>query len=176
MLKKVWGETHVAQHRGAALIVTMIVVLALSVVAVGVTTNNQMQSLMARSAQFRMESFNISYAEIDAQIDAINKRKISDGVPRWVEASISEGLGGRVSSAAADEGRVLDLLSTASTSFSDREIAQEYRANCVIYGQQIGVGKEVYQCFEMMLESKAALKNTSVESQQSQVYEYYTKS
>ena len=160
---------------GAALLITMVVVLALSIVAVGVTGGNQAQSLMARNSQFRMESFNASYTEIDAQIDAINKRKISDGLPTWLASTLNHGLGTRMSSAAEETSERIDLKSAVDDRFSNREVAQEYRGNCIIFGQQIGAGKESYRCNEMVVESNAVLKNTSIESEQSQVYEYYTK-
>ncbi len=163
-----------AKQSGAALLITMIVVLALSVVAVGVTGSNQAQSLMARSSQFRMESFNASYAEIDAQLDKINKRKISDGLPAWMSAALNDGIGARLSTADQNSGGMALAADVLSTS-TDRWVASEYRGDCVIFGQQIGAGKESYRCNEMVLESSAKLKNANIESRQSQVYEYYTK-
>ena len=160
---------------GAALLITMVVVLALSIVAVGVTGGNQAQSLMARNSQFRMESFNASYTEIDAQIDAINKRKISDGLPGWMATTLNNGLGSRMSSGAEETSERIELKSTVEDRFSNREVAQEFRGHCTIFGQQIGAGKESYKCNELVVESNAVLKNTSIKSEQSQVYEYYTK-
>ncbi len=164
-----------SKQRGVSLLITLIVVLALSIVAVGVTGSNQAQSLMAKSSQFRMESFNASYTEIDAQIDAINKRKISDGLPIWMAATLNTGLGSRMWSAATDSTERIELLSTSNDQFSNRIVAQEYRGHCVIFGQQIGAGKESYRCNELVVESDVLLKNTSIESKQSQVYEYLTK-
>lgn len=172
---RVYQGSTPANQRGAALVITLIIVLALSVVAVGVTGSNQAQSLMAKSSQFRMESFNVSYTEIDAQIDAINKRKISDGLPDWMSATLNNGLGYRMSSAAEDTSQRIDLKSSADDRFANREVAQEYRGNCIIFGQQIGAGKESYRCNELVVESNVSLKNTSIESKQAQVYEYYTK-
>lgn len=164
-----------AEQRGISLLITLIVVLALSIVAVGVTGSNQAQSLMAKSSQFRMESFNASYTEIDAQIDAINKRKISDGLPNWMSATLNAGLGTRMTNTATDSTERIDLLTAADDQFSNRKVAQEFRGQCVIFGQQIGAGNESYRCNELLVESDVTLKNTSIESKQSQVYEYLTK-
>ena len=64
------------KQQGAALVITMFVLMVLTVVAISVTSTNQSQSIMVRNNQFRLESFNSSYAEIDAQVDAINTRAI----------------------------------------------------------------------------------------------------
>lgn len=162
-------------QRGASLVVTMIVLLALTAVAIGVTSSNQTQSIMVRNNQFRLETFNVSYAEIDAQIDAINRRKISEGDPSWMSKLLNNDVGERVWYGATNPADVMTLLVSTPNTFVTRGGAHEYRGNCIIKGEQIGIGKESYQCNEIELESSAKMTNTSVESDQRQVYEYYTK-
>lgn len=162
-------------QRGASLVVTMIVLLALTAVAIGVTSSNQSQSIMVRNNQFRLETFNVSYAEIDAQIDAINRRKISEGDPSWMSKLLNNDVGDRVWYGATNSADVMTLLVSTPSTFVTRGGAHEYRGNCIIEGEQIGIGKESYQCNEIELESSAKMTDTSVESDQRQVYEYYTK-
>ena len=44
---------------------------------------------MVRNSQFRFEAFNASYTEVDGQIEGINSRDISLGIPRYILALIS---------------------------------------------------------------------------------------
>lgn len=162
-------------QRGAALVITLVVMLALTVVALGVTSSNQTQSIMVRNNQFRLEAFNVSYSEIDAQVDNINRRKISDGVPNWLIRLIDGDKGTRAWYGAADADKQLPLRATnIASSFMERGVAQEYRGSCLIFGQQIGAGAEKVRCNELVIESDSKMKNTSVDSEQRQVYEYKT--
>lgn len=161
-------------QRGASLIVTIVVLTALTVVALAVTSSNQTQSIMVRNSQFRLETFNVSYSELDAQIDHINKRKISDGVPAYILRMIDSNVGKRVWDKATNTADRINLRATTNNNYMDRDVAQEYRGICLIFGQQIGAGNEKMRCDDIKIESTADLKNTSVESEQHQVYEYKT--
>lgn len=161
-------------QRGASLIVTIVVLTALTVVALAVTSSNQTQSIMVRNNQFRLETFNVSYSEIDAQIDYINKRRISEGIPAYILKMIDNAVGTRVWDKATDTASQISLRATTDNSYMDRDVAQVYRGICVIFGQQIGAGNEKIRCDDIKIESTADLKNTSVESEQHQVYEYTT--
>lgn len=164
-------------QRGASLLVTMVVLVALTVVALAVTNSNQSQSIMVRNNQFRLESFNVSYAEIDSQLYSINKRPISKGIPIYILELIDQLVGKSKKSTQAvpssdDYPDGLYLHTTTSADYMEREIAHTYRGRCKIYGQQIGVGYEKLRCDDLKIESAADLKNTNIESDQHQVYNY----
>lgn len=164
-----------ARQSGAALLITIFVLMALTVVAISVTSSNQSQAIMVRNNQFRLESFNSSYAEIDAQVDFINKRKISDGVPTYILRLIDGAIGDDVN----NEEKItspdyMPKLSVVSTSYIASNVSQWYRGACSVFGQQLGAGEEKVVCNELKIESDAIIKNTSVASNQHQVYEYKT--
>lgn len=161
-------------QRGASLIVTIVVLTALIVVALAVTSSNQTQSIMVRNNQFRLEAFNVSYSEIDAQIESINKRNISSGIPSYILRIIDDSVGSKVWDKATETADKLSLMATTNTSYMERGVAQEYRGQCTIFGQQIGAGNEKLKCNEIIIKSEAEMKNTTVESEQHQVYEYKT--
>jgi hypothetical protein len=163
------------KQNGAALIITIFVLMALTVVAISVTSSNQSQSIMVRNSQFRLESFNSSYAEIDAQVDFINKRKISDGVPTYILRLIDGVVGDHVTSELADTSPdYMPKRSVVDANYVDVNVAQWYRGTCLVFGQQLGSGEEKVACNELKIESDATLKNTSVASNQHQVFEYKT--
>ncbi len=163
------------KQRGAALVVTIFVLMALTVVAVSVTSSNQSQSIMVRNSQFRLESFNSSYAEIDAQVDFINKRKISDGIPTFILRLIDGVEGGEVTSKeTVSSPDYLPKRSIVNVNYIDANVTQQFRGTCLVFGQQLGAGEEKIACNELKIESDAALKNTSVVSNQHQVFEYKT--
>lgn len=163
------------KQTGAALIITIFVLMALTVVAVSVTSSNQSQSIMVRNSQFRLESFNSSYAEIDAQVDFINERKISDGIPTYIIRLIDGSIGDHVSSVnGVSSPDYMPKRSVVDANYIESEVAQWYRGTCLVFGQQLGAGEEKVACNELKIESDAALKNTSIASNQHQVFEYKT--
>jgi hypothetical protein len=163
------------KQNGAALIITIFVLMALTVVAISVTSSNQSQSIMVRNSQFRLESFNSSYAEIDAQVDFINKRSISDGVPTYILRLIDGVVGDEVSSKkTVSSPDYIPKRSTVNVNYIDANVIQQYRGTCLVFGQQLGAGEEKIACNELKIESDVALKNTSVASNQHQVFEYKT--
>ena len=162
-------------QNGAVLVITIFVLMALTVVALAVTNGNQSQAIMVRNNQFRLESFNSSYAEIDAQIDFINKRKISDGVPSYIIRLIDGNVGDRVyDEAGTGSADYLPKRSSVAATYIDTDVATWYRGTCLVFGQQLGAGEEKVACNELKVESDARLVNTSIASNQHQVYEYKT--
>ncbi len=162
----------VSSHKqnGAALVITIVVMLGLTVMALAATNSNQSQSIMVRNNQFRLEAFNISYAEIDAQTYAINKRKLSDGVPNYILPIIDGQSGDKTTLGVND----MAVLATTPNTYMTREVAHEFLGPCLVFGQEVGEGAEKIRCNELKLESEAKLVNTGVVSDQRQVYEYKT--
>ena len=155
--------------------ITLVVMLVLTIIAVASTNSNQTQAMMVRNNQFRLETFNTSYAEIDAQVDIINKRKISDGIPDYVLTLIDGAVNDKVWHGATEDGfsdNELDLLVPTNAAEMDREIAQWFNGNCLLFGQQLGAGIEKIACNEIKIDADTALKNTRVASNQFQIYEY----
>jgi hypothetical protein len=162
------------KQNGAALIITIFVLMALTVVAISVTSSNQSQSIMVRNSQFRLESFNSSYAEIDAQVDFINKRKVSDGVPTYILRLIDGVVGDKVyHSAGTSSPDYLPRHSIVNGNYISADvIAQSYRGLRMPMGEQLGVGEEKFADSEIEIESEAKIVNTKVSSNQHQVYVY----
>lgn len=176
---------------GISLLFTVVLLLALTVIAITVTTSNQTQSILVRNNQFRLEAFNASYTEIDAQIDAINQRALSAGPPTYVDVLISGEFNQRIEAGDNE----LALLSTAASAgqLSEpddagndtsgpsnnvevagvaRAISQVYRGPCQIFGEEASVNAASVVCNEIRIDSDTQLANTSVGSMQRQVYEY----
>ena len=109
-LHKISCHSNSNHQSGAALVVTLVVILALTVVAIGVTSSNQTQSIMVRNNQFRLEAFNASYSEIQAQLDWINNRELSEGAPDFIIDLIDGVAGGRIDNNANSSGDRSTLL------------------------------------------------------------------
>ena len=112
-------------QNGSALLISVVVLLAMTVLALAATSSNQSQALMVRNAQFRMEAFNASYAEIDAQIDAINSRSLSDGVPDYISALIDSSVGASINHQSSPIALPQFSATTVDTYLS-QQVAQEY--------------------------------------------------
>ncbi len=157
---------------GSALLISVVVLLAMTLLALAATNSNQSQALMVRNAQFRMEAFNASFAEIDAQINSINDRSLSDGVPDYINALIDGSVGNELEHDSTPI--AIPQFSLAKNTYMTQTVAQVYRGVCPTFGEQIGAGAEKIRCSELLIDSESTLVNTTVESIQNQVFEYRT--
>lgn len=162
------------KQKGTSLVVTMIVLLVLTLIAISATNSNQSQAIMVRNNQFRLEAFNTSYAEIDGQVDWINVRNLAAGVPVYLQVLIDGSFGDEVSDSQTGDSNLSFRGLGTDTGYLDREVTQRNRGTCIIYGQQIGEGNENVKCNEIEIESESDVVNTNVGSTQFQVYEYRT--
>ena len=164
------------RQQGVALVITLVVMLVLTIVAIASTNSNQTQAIMVKNNQFRLEAFNTSYAEINAQVMALNERATSSGVPDYMATLLNGATQDtKVYSGAENDGDAaseLDILVETDDSNIEREIIEWYKGTCFLYGDAIGAGSEVKGCFEIIVESKAAMVNTQVSSRQFQIVEY----
>lgn len=170
-----------SKESGISLLLTVIVLLVLTVIAITVTNSNQTQSILVRNNQLRLEAFNNSYTEIDAQIDVINQRSLSQGPPLYVNVLIDGNFNDRLTQGESG----LELFSQAAQDADDqasdgstpignitRDVAQVYRGSCQIFGEEIGVNTAGVVCNELRIDTNLRLSNTNINSSQSQVYEY----
>ncbi|WP_147250883.1 pilus assembly PilX family protein [Arenicella xantha] len=169
-MSKQFSIHKISAQRGASLLITMVVLIVLTVIAVTATNNSQTQAFMVRNNQFRLETFNASYAEIDAQIDTINKRKLSDGVPSYIIAMTDNAVGTTVTPANSD----LEIYAPVQNTYMTKVAEQSYRGNCAVFGQQLGAGAEKIRCNEIKILADSKMVNTKIDSTQHQVYEYRT--
>ena len=171
-------QINIASQSGAALLISIVVMLAMTILAVAATNSNNTQAFMVRNAQFRLETFNASYTEIDSQIDAINARQITDGAPDFLLELVTSGVEG-VNVNSAGTGSVpltLGLQAPTEAGYIDQEIEMTYRQNCQLLGVSLGPPSEQpLVCHEILISSTATLVNKeSVTSPQRQVFEYVT--
>ena len=92
------SQVNFNQQSGVALLISIVVMLALTVLALAATNSNQTQAFLVRNAQFRLETFNASFTELDAHVDFINGRPLSAGVPEYVVDLIDGPLGADINS------------------------------------------------------------------------------
>ncbi len=165
------NQQNIQHQDGISLVVVIVVLLALTLLALSATNTNNSQGLMVRNSQLRMEAFNASYTEIDAQVWNINTLQLSDGPPAYVLAMIDNPVGTRV-----DDSTPIPLPQYAPADKKDIEqsVAQEYYGRCNVFGQQVGAGSEKIQCSQLLIDSDSTVVNTAIESLQNQIYEYRT--
>lgn len=166
-----------SHQRGAALLITVVVMLALTILALASTNANQSQALMVRNAQFRFEMFNASYSEIDAQIRDVNARDITDGIPANINYLIDANPGTALYTDAAKNppgAPDFDGLTSISDTDIEKDVVQTYRGQCRVLGEQIGVGSEKIRCNELQIDASTKMARTEIKSDQSQIFEYQT--
>ena len=163
----------IERQNGVVLVMTMIVLLALTILALASTSSNQLQSVMVRNSQFRLEAFNSSYAEIDAQVDLVNSRPLSEGPPDYINSVLND-RSLVVSSESEVEVTKLPLLSPTDEKYISQEVAQGYDQSCIVFGQQEGADGRKIQCHRLRIDSDVQVSNTSISSDQRQLYEYLT--
>lgn len=157
-------------QEGIALLISVVVLLVLTIVALAATDSNQLQSLMVRNAQFRMEAFNASYTEIDAQIDSINS---SNDQPAYLQAVIDGRISRVVASSDGSSPITLPRLAPAEASYMTQTVEQRYLVQCDVFGDQLGAGQGNIQCAGITINSDSQFTDrTSIESNQRQVFNY----
>ncbi len=156
---------------GISMVVTIVVLLALTTLALAATNTNQSQALMVRNAQLRLEAFNASYAEIDAQIDFVNRNNFVVNNPPAYFLALRNGA---VGTAIDDKNSAVKLPRYAPAEINDieQEVTQTNKGNCRLLGEQVGKGKEKKECTQFQIDADSTVVDTTIESQQSQVYEY----
>lgn len=130
-----------SKQRGISLLLTVVVLLGLTIIAITITNSNQTQSILVRNNQFRLEAFNASYTEIDAQIDAINQRTIAAGPPEYVNVLISGNLNDSLD--AGDSG--LELLAKAAEASQPDEstdLVGNVQASTTVDASAAGAGND----------------------------------
>lgn len=163
-----------AQQKGASLLITTIILFVLTIVAVTVSNTNQSQSIMVRNSQFRLEAFNNSYTEIDAQINVINERGPAEAIPDYIATLIDDGSGAYIASDSSDLNRILALQAPTLAQYIDPTATLVYRGEDVCFGEEISEGNQSEICHEFDLNAVSDLVNTDIESNQHQLYEYRT--
>ena len=165
---------HSKAQQGMALVVTLVVLLGLTVLALASTNSNLGQSIMVRNSQFRLEEFNASYAEIEGQVDAINNSALSAGVPDYV-INLIDGIVPKVYSDASTSDEYLAIKSPTPSGYMRQKVEQVYDGRCFVFGEEVGAGNDKIRCDQMRIESSAGLNSrTKGGSEQNQVYRYKT--
>jgi len=75
MTKQIIRNFNPSKNQGSSLVMTLIVLLVLTMLAISSTSSNRLQSVMARNNQFQLEAWNSSYLEINARLRSISERK-----------------------------------------------------------------------------------------------------
>ena len=162
-------------QEGLALLISVVVLLVLTIVALAATDSNQLQSLMMRNAQFRMEAFNASYTEIDAQVDSINARDLSEEEtePTYLRAIIDGRRAGVVASTVESSSVQLELQAPTEPDYMQQDVEQKYLVQCDVFGERLGAGQGNVQCASITISSGAQFTDrASIRSDQRQVYNY----
>ena len=177
--------SNIQAQSGLSLLITVVVLLGLTLIAITLANSNQSQAIMARNNQLRVEVFNASFSEINAQTDAINSRNISEGPPPYIDALVNTDLNtvftpGRSGFTVLSQAR--DGFSPSVSSSGDVapvgvgvELEMVNLGTCLAFGSQIGEGGVAQtRCFQFRLDVEARLDGTEIASEQHQMYQYQT--
>jgi len=115
-----------AQQQGSSLLTVLVVLLVLSLLAIASYDSSNLQSLMTRNSQLRLETFNTGKVEIEAQV--ADFRAVAIG-------SIDENIAQLLDSAATEANINLDQKSQV-VGF-DKTVTLSKDGGCAIYGSDI---------------------------------------
>lgn len=185
---KQFRHQNIAKQSGAALIITIAVMLAMTVLAVAATNSNQTQSFLVRNAQFRLETFNASSVEIDGRIDAINNTSLAADTPAFLRGLIdADRIGGfvGVTSSPVDSDLIagnavnagnFDLVAPAPATYMSQETQLVFREGCNISGllnNDLTESNRTATCYRFQVNADSDLVGReSIQSNQSQVFDY----
>ena len=169
-LNKIKQPINIHQE-GVTLIVVMAILMVLTTLGLASMTDNRMQSVMVRNNQFKLEAFNASYTEINAQVGAINSLSVSQDTPDYLNALININ-GTSVSS----ETSTLNVLSeqTGAENDIDKKVTMtsvNEGGACIVTGDSLNF----VRCIEIEIEVESDINNTSIKSKQFQSILYKTR-
>jgi len=146
-----------AGHQGGmALIMVLVVLLVLTILAVSSSETSNLQSLMSRNNQLRMEAFNASNVEIEAQID---RYLASTDTPAEILKVINAGKGSTADSYSND------IVIQASDSELNQFVELKHEGGCWSFGQQENIGSANRPvCTQLLLSSNVQLLSPNLDS------------
>lgn len=154
------------RQEGMALIVVLVVLLVLTLLGVASTDSGNLQSIMTRNNQLRIEAFNASNTEIEARID--DYRAAATGtIPADISTVLDSGKG------------VTNTLSSpvskneaSKNEAFNKEVGLTHTGGCAYYLNSLGSGNK---CYLLTLESDAEHKEITISSDQVQTLSYIAK-
>jgi len=197
MKKKYLMKTGFEKQQGIALITVMVVLFVLTLLGLAATDSSNFQALMVRNNQFRLETFNVSRAEIQDQLVALNQAPAvgapplapgvilgNDGLPaeagviavadsesaRALFFAIDSG-GQRLSTKDGSNGTTFDVLSLNQG--INQDVAFRSVRECAVDGGSTGEAiASGIRCYVIQVDSDAQLTGTNIQSLQSQTIEF----
>lgn len=143
---------------GMTLIIVIVVLLALTLVGLAATDSGNLQRVMVRNNQFRLEAFNNSQSEIEAQIDFYNAQA------HPIFTAIDSG------SRISNSNKTLESK-MRNLSF-EMEVGLEDSGECVVFDNTID--RSFYQCNLLVIDSDSSYLDTSIGSDQRQTFSFYS--
>lgn len=122
-------NTHQA---GAALLVTVIIMLALTVIALAATSNNQLQQKLIQAQQLNLTVFNAGMAEIDAQIAWLNQWALTQGAHPLLHELVKVGVETQRSDLDTDQllGESLAVIRSKNSQQFEKRVSISYQGMC----------------------------------------------
>jgi len=148
------------KQRGSSLLTVLVVLLVLSLLAVASFDSSNLQSLMTRNSQLRLETFNTGNAEIEAQLDGFSS------TPGVINATIAKLLDTDSTTVAANT--TLTAKSTINGFSKTLELSKE--GGCPIYGSQINSGTGGTGCTSFIMSGNTAVNGLNITSEQRQTF------
>lgn len=183
-----------ASQRGIALILVISVLFALTMLGLASTDSSNLQSLMVRNNQFRLEAFNISYNEIESQMEfyetSTGKKPLfyvidtgslsADNLVTETDTSNPDtsstetaGTAEQSSADAADAGTTVtgadEFYVRTNNGLFDKTITLSKTGGCAIFANTVGGFKK---CSLMQLDSNAEYQKTNIGSDQAQQFSF----
>ena len=169
-------------QKGVALIMVLSVLFALTVLGLASSDSSNLQALMVRNNQFRLEAFNHSFNEIEQQLgfyvtDAGKQPLFAaiDFGTQQASSYYSDSQGGAIDPTGGnDSGGLVEsgsngfAVQSTSTTFNT-DISLSSSGGCPIYLNSLGGFKK---CSLMELNSKVDYRNTNIGSEQVQQFSF----
>jgi hypothetical protein len=140
------------QQRGATLLVCLVLLLILTIIGAASVQDVNLQSIMTRNSQFRMQAYNVALSEIDGQFAGLQTDETF-----LVNALTTDG-GRKVLEEA-------DMAMAGENNPFEQDVAVEFiNSSGVVYNFSLGH----FSNYSFEIDSAATLPNTGTTSDQSQ--------
>jgi len=146
-----------SHQKGSSLLTVLVVLLVLSLLAVASFDSSNLQSLMTRNSQLRLETFNIGKAEVDAQAEGF------ESTGGNVNTTIAQLIDTPSPSATVTSTAVSTIPGFSKTATISKD------GTCISYGSEINSGTGS-TCTNFIIRVTTAADNLNISSGQNQTF------
>jgi len=170
-----------SRQQGSSLLTVLVVLLVLSLMAIASFDSSNLQSIMTRNSQLRLETFNTAKVELEAQLDSylnVAAGTLDAGILQLIDTPLSENIAAPKPSLNSDDNPLVVQERSVIVGF-DKVIDLVKDGFCPTYGSDVDSGaaattKPQRRCRSFVVGANSTVNGLNIVSDQKQTFELFS--